>query len=135
MDILRLMANYEKQKKVFMKTMGRELGGYLQSVVSQYPEVESIRWTQYTPYFNDGDECVFGVHELYVKFYDINEDGDEDNGFMNAYDIDKKHQPILKKIRELRKNIPGEVLKNVFGDHCQITVTRDSCEVEPYDHD
>lgn len=25
------------------------------------PEIEEFSWTQYTPYFNDGDECIFGV--------------------------------------------------------------------------
>jgi len=27
------------------------------------PEIESVYWAQYTPYFNDGDSCVFSVHE------------------------------------------------------------------------
>ena len=30
----------------------------------KYPDLKSIHWTQYTPYFNDGDECEFGVHEI-----------------------------------------------------------------------
>jgi hypothetical protein len=29
------------------------------------PEIESVHWTQYTPYFNDGDSCHFSVHELH----------------------------------------------------------------------
>jgi hypothetical protein len=28
------------------------------------PEVKRIHWLQYTPYFNDGDECVFSVHDF-----------------------------------------------------------------------
>ena len=27
------------------------------------PAITAIRWCQYTPYFNDGDTCVFGVNE------------------------------------------------------------------------
>ena len=27
--------------------------------VLAFPEVEAVRWRQYTPYFNDGDACVF----------------------------------------------------------------------------
>jgi hypothetical protein len=30
----------------------------------QYPEVRSVKWSQYTPYFNDGDTCHFGVNEF-----------------------------------------------------------------------
>lgn len=32
-----------------------------------YPEVESVYWNQYTPYFNDGDPCYFRVHEFDVS--------------------------------------------------------------------
>ena len=31
------------------------------------PGVKSVFWDQYTPYFNDGDECVFHVHEMHVE--------------------------------------------------------------------
>jgi hypothetical protein len=27
-----------------------------------HPEARGIKWSQYTPYFNDGDACVFRVH-------------------------------------------------------------------------
>ena len=30
------------------------------------PGITAVRWTQYTPYFNDGDECVFSVNTPYV---------------------------------------------------------------------
>lgn len=28
--------------------------------------VQEFGWNQYTPYFNDGEPCVFGAHEAYV---------------------------------------------------------------------
>lgn len=34
---------------------------------AKHPQVESIVWTQYAPYFNDGDACVFRVHEFSFK--------------------------------------------------------------------
>ena len=33
----------------------------------KYPEVRSVVWSQYTPYFNDGDVCYFSVHEFDVN--------------------------------------------------------------------
>ena len=30
----------------------------------KYPFLTSLTWTQYTPYFNDGHTCEFGVDEL-----------------------------------------------------------------------
>lgn len=29
-----------------------------------HPGVKGVAWRQYTPYFNDGDECEFGVREM-----------------------------------------------------------------------
>ena len=28
------------------------------------PSLKAIAWTQYSPHFNDGDECVFGVNSV-----------------------------------------------------------------------
>ena len=33
----------------------------------KYPEVRSVVWSQYTPYFNDGEPCYFSVHEFDVN--------------------------------------------------------------------
>jgi hypothetical protein len=33
----------------------------------KYPEIRSVTWTQYTPYFNDGDTCTFSVHDFDVS--------------------------------------------------------------------
>jgi hypothetical protein len=41
--------------------------------------IEAVGWRQFTPYFNDGDECVFGVCGLRVWLAgDLVEDDDED---------------------------------------------------------
>lgn len=29
------------------------------------PGITALKWSQYTPYFNDGDACVFRVNEVY----------------------------------------------------------------------
>lgn len=46
-----------------------------------FPEVESVRWEQYTPYFNDGDVCEFGIGDVYIKFIGQDSGGDRDDGF------------------------------------------------------
>lgn len=33
-------------------------------------QISGVKWRQYTPYFNDGDECVFSVHDLHVRTVD-----------------------------------------------------------------
>lgn len=51
----------------------------LLEAVLAHDEVEAIRWRQYTPYFNDGDECVFGVEADwdFVKLRGVKEDETE----------------------------------------------------------
>jgi len=39
-----------------------ELIALLDAVLA-LPGVDAVQWEQYTPYFNDGDVCVFSVHE------------------------------------------------------------------------
>jgi len=34
----------------------------LQEVFNEEPSLQSISWTQYTPYFNDGDACEFSCN-------------------------------------------------------------------------
>lgn len=51
--------NIETSKKVFH--------GAIAAFFKMYPEVAAVRWTQYTPYFNDGDVCEFSVNS--PEFY------------------------------------------------------------------
>lgn len=37
------------------------------TLFDNHPIVEEIWWTQYTPYFNDGDACEFGVGEMFYR--------------------------------------------------------------------
>ena len=39
-----------------------DLATFMQALLDD-PTIGSFSWVQYTPYFNDGDPCVFNVHE------------------------------------------------------------------------
>ena len=65
---------------------------------SKYNEVvENIFWTQYAPYFNDGEECVFSVHGVYIT---LNSDQDacryEGSQLYDQEDIKNLKQNIAK---------------------------------------
>lgn len=47
------------------------------AAVLSHPEITGIAWTQYTPYFNDGEPCVFSASDPYFAFEGIGSD-DED---------------------------------------------------------
>lgn len=93
----------------------------------KHPKLESFSWTQYTPYFNDGDECCFSVH------YDCPDINGE-----YGYDLDEKNTDLIAAQRDcekLIKQFDEEDMKAMFGDHVQVTVTRGSVETEGYNHD
>lgn len=47
--------------------------------------VPKIRWTQYTPFFNDGDSCEFSVHDAHVFIED-----EEDEVY--SYDLERQFE-------------------------------------------
>lgn len=124
----------------------------------KHPEVDNVHWTQYTPYFNDGDPCYFSVHEFYLALGEVEEEeseGEEDEESEESdedededdYDYDEEYDswglsqsdnPKLKQIGEdlgTLQEIPDDVLEHVFGDHVRITATREGFDVDEYSHD
>ncbi len=135
----------------------------------KYPEVKEIKWRQYTPYFNDGEPCEFGVNELNGFFG--TDDECEYEGSLPSYSIDevveyrkngindnwsdwqKEYYPKKSKeypadtdrlqslntdfrqLNSLVMAIPEDIMLDLFGDHSEITVTKEGIDVEEYDHD
>lgn len=103
------------------------------------PSLESFSWSQYTPYFNDGDPCVFGVNDyLDVEFSgDILLDGWSGSEYDRKYaaGATSEQMDTADAAHELVVAIPEETLQEIFGDHVKVTVYRDRVEVDDYDHD
>lgn len=55
-----------------------EFAPILQAVLNDRTIVE-FGWSQYTPYFNDGDPCVFSAHSVWVRT-DTDADVENDDG-------------------------------------------------------
>lgn len=117
-----------------------------------FSEVEAVRWSQYTPSFNDGDPCVFTTGEFTVKVFDGDEAaGENEDGYLTEYCIDRhfstyedeytwrddKHHPIAKLLDdELGYNAIKayyDALEDAFGDPAEIVATREGFHVEDYD--
>lgn len=105
-------------------------------------EVEAVRWTQYTPFFNDGEVCEFSTGELYVKLRDDDESGDYDDGFMDSIDLGHNKSRSLTTL-DVFSGL-GEAfdagrfesfLYDQFGDHAEVTITKDKVSIASYDHD
>jgi hypothetical protein len=135
-----------------------ELGPLLQPLL-EHPSVEAIRWRQYTPYFNDGDPCTFGVGEISVRITGTDEDaGDGEDGFVSTYDDEVRalkgytkgwgkdereipgSDPVFgTAFKQAEKALEGGEFENalleLFGDHAEVTVYKDRIVVDSYDHD
>jgi len=63
-EYLEFMKKFEASKKEYLDKMR---GSFHQEVFAEtfakVPSLKQIQWEQYTPYFNDGDECVFSVRD------------------------------------------------------------------------
>lgn len=109
---------------------------------TKHPKVLAIRWEQYTPHFNDGEACEFGVNDFTFRTAETNdamEDPDEleddelefDDGYGEGSD-----EKTMKFVRDLQSRVvDDDVFEAVFGDHVRVTATPDGFEVEEYDHD
>ncbi|MFD5069158.1 hypothetical protein ACFWNC_14685 [Streptomyces sp. NPDC058369] len=75
-----------------------ELAPLFQALLDD-PTIVEFGWTQYTPYFNDGDTCEFSVHGLWVKTTAeaegaVDEYGDE----YEVWDLEVDYHPSLGKV-------------------------------------
>ena len=99
--------------------------------------VEAIRWPQYTPYFMDGDECIFSVDSYSVAIL-------HDDEFLSQDDLDyedldiptqENFEHILNSLETFLESIPSDIMKTMFGDHVEVTITSTGVDTEYYEHD
>lgn len=151
-ELKQMNAELEALKKVHLEKSKAMFTNVASKVFAKHPALESFAWRQYTPYFNDGDECVFSAH---VSEPDINEVNGYDINFKDEtvtdYNAPKDHlgnrpqipnpqynltlQAALVDVKEFLENVDESVLREMFGDHVEVKVTATGTEVEEYEHD
>lgn len=121
------------------------------------PGIEAVKWQQYTPYFNDGEPCIFRIYTAYVRITgDDPEVGDYADGFRSTYELYdyvvgeryvRKFNPIAgydsKAIYDalavfedvLSSGSHYTVLNDKFGDPAEVVARTDGFTVEFYEHD
>lgn len=75
-----------------------ELQPLLRAVLDD-PTVYDFGWRQYTPYFNDGDTCEFGIHGMWLRTVEDAErftanDEDENDFDVWEYEIGSGHPSL-----------------------------------------
>ncbi|MEU5945042.1 hypothetical protein ABZ793_05705 [Micromonospora sp. NPDC047465] len=117
--------------------------------------VTEFGWRQFTPYFNDGEPCVFGVQDVWVRTTADGPQADPDDLCVGEY---ADRHPSLggwassrrdtyrghDEARYLRAYAFAEaleqggfddVLLETFGDHADVIVRRAGIQVQYYEHD
>lgn len=145
------------------KKMQEELTIKLDPIFKQFfvenPKIKQIVWTQYTPFFNDGEPCVFSVHDKYfVPTFFKDEDTGElveneeyeyhdcpslwsDSFYDSAINefkacgLTDEEIDRVEKFGKFLNSIPDDLYEGIYGDHVEITVTTNGAEVNEYDHD
>lgn len=126
------------------------------NIFEKYPKIESFGWNQYTPYFMDGDTCVFSANTDYLSVNGEYVDDCEWTGATRVtnwgtynrdtkvYDgkvevpnekYDKELEDATDEIRNFLQMFDDDFYIRKFGDHSEITVTKEGVEVDDYDHD
>lgn len=129
---------------------------WCKNVFTKHPKINSFGWNQYTPYFNDGDTCIFSANTEYLM---INNEYVDDCEWVGSTNItnygtynretklyegrvevpnekyDKELEIAADEIRNFLSMFDDDFYMEKFGDHTEITVTAEGIEVDDYDHD
>lgn len=137
-----------------------EFLAYVDEVLER-PGVEALYFEAYTPYFNDGEACVWHMGTVAVKVPSWPEPEDaygpegfhttEDSECILGYRYDR--DPETRQYKRVDVGVRDQaltdalssfeqagkhfetVIKNHFGDHCYVICTSDGFEVSNYEHD
>lgn len=127
-----------------------------QQMFSICPELKKIVWNQYTPYFNDGEECVFHVYTRYffIENSECDEEEEEYEWAEPTAHINDHFEKwwrgkwgsvsndVILRLYAMNQTLGSmkEVFKETFGDHVKVCAVVDAAgnvtfEVEEYSHD
>jgi len=153
-EVDKVLTDYEDMMKKVQEVLKDKMLGIFKAFFDAHPEVKTIHWRQYTPYFNDGDECVFSVQEPYFTRTEYAELegphawGEEDAGIIETRVWNKEKRryvdadidpTLVKDMQTMSRIIQAEaneaVMLAMFDNHVWVKAHRDGFEVEDFDHD
>jgi hypothetical protein len=154
---------YLKKRGELQQALHQNAQRYTQEFFLQFfmdhPEVQGVRWTQYTPYFNDGEACIFVINDPSYTFDPNPEetledpDTEEASVWLDSWGMNTKYKDepwfkgagienldaISARLNEWEDKFSAmDLIFEELGDHSRITVMRGdniTLNVEDYDHD
>lgn len=155
-ELTKRQAEIKEAKNEILNLSANIFEDFYKYIFEKYPTLESFGWTQYTPYFNDGDTCIFSVDTDYISINDELVDEAEWASDVNVIswgtwnrdlriyegrveEPNPNYNPILteasNEIKKFLGRFDNDFYLSKFGDHAEITVTKDGVDISDYDHD
>lgn len=163
MEINQILDEYCDHKKKFVEKISSSLNEAFREFFERVGDsITCIAWHQMTPYFNDGEECVFRVGDVYFSNVPL----DEIDNITDYGEYDGESTAVFSVgIRDIKRNEHGyrvttplglsqdvidacidieevishrdmeEILQDVYGDHVVIRVTKSGINISEFDHD
>lgn len=133
-SITQMNEKLEETKRVFSEQIREYFYSYIKEYFKENTEVQAIIWTQYTPYWMDGEPCEFSVHEPYVILDGFDRENlpytpyecEEEELYTIDYNKSSEFCSLLMEIED--------VLEFAFGDHVIVIVTPTEVIVNEYEH-
>ena len=155
-ELTKRQAEIKEAKNEILNLSANIFEDFYKYIFEKYPTLESFGWTQYTPYFNDGDTTIFSVNTDYISINDEAVDEAEWASDVNVIswgtwnkdlriyegrveEPNPNYDPILteasNEIKKFLGRFDNDFYLSKFGDHAEITVTKDGVDISDYDHD
>lgn len=110
-DVNAFKLKFEEAQQKSTSLLTDTLKEGFQEIFNTYPKLQKFSWNQYTPYFNDGDQCRFSVYD-YISIND--EDGENEEWEDSA----------ATDISNLINSIDERNMHYMFGEGT-VTISRD----------
>jgi hypothetical protein len=160
-----LITKQQELRKEFQETAQELFKETTKEFFDINPGITAVVWTQYTPYFNDGDECIFAVNSPtftnapkedldYINYGEYDGENESVWAADNLQYVMECDRDYWKETKEkilsggaidinscqtLEKMLGSgemdDIMREMFGDHVKVILTRDGIEIEDYDHE
>lgn len=139
MSLQNILNEYAAVKSEFQEKIKIQLFEEFKQFFVDHPEVKTVQWLQYVPFFNDGETCEFSVQCIYAsnalpeQLSDWGEVEDEDDTLWSEEIYTSDKYPLLNLLNSSEME---DMLESTFGSHAKVVVTAAGIESEEYDsHD
>lgn len=148
-DTTALVAQYNEQFAKITQEFRAQMQNLISNVFVEFfkvePHVQAISWCQYTPYFNDGEECIFGVQDVYFILEGLNVENvpdspyefedDEQYVVAEKYGSDEEAYTENMKLLENLIIANSDIMKYAYGDHVMVVITPTETITNEFEHE